>query len=72
MSDPATEHDRQVERLSKAEEPTGRQDLIAPSPTTEQSDPAPVDVQRGMRLWLGFTIVGVLFVVVIIVFWAMR
>ena len=66
-SDPA--RDRTTERLEKAEKPTGRQDLIAPPPTTEPSDPTRVDVRRGQRLWLGFLAVAVVFIVIIGIIW---
>lgn len=67
-STPRTSHEQQVERLSEAQKSTGRQDLIAPPPTTEQSDPVHIDIRRGERIWLGFTLVGTLFVAVIVYF----
>lgn len=45
----------------------GRQDRNAPEPTVEKSDPTPVDVDRGQRMWLGVALVGVVFLIVIIV-----
>jgi ferric-dicitrate binding protein FerR (iron transport regulator) len=68
MSDSQQRHDAEVDRLSKATEPTGRQDIISPDVTTEQSDPTPVDMKRGARVWLGFMLVGGLFVAIIIYF----
>jgi hypothetical protein len=72
MINSSTSHDEQVKRLSEAQEPTGRQDLISPPPTTEKSDSTPVDVQRGMRLWVGFAALGIIFFAVIIYVWATR
>jgi hypothetical protein len=69
VSNPSTTpHDQKIDRLSKAQEPTGRQDFVAPPPTTEKSDPTPVDVRRGERLWIGFMAVGLIFVAVIVYF----
>jgi ferric-dicitrate binding protein FerR (iron transport regulator) len=68
MSNPQTQHDAEVERLTKLEEPTGRQDIISPPATTEQSDPTPVDMQRGARVWLGFALVGIVFLAIIAYF----
>lgn len=70
MSTSDSAHDRTTERLAEAEKPTGRQDLIAPPATAEQSDPTPVDVRRGQRLWLGFLALSVVFVAIIAVIWA--
>jgi hypothetical protein len=72
MSDAQQRRDTEVERLSKATEPTGRQDIISPDVTTEQSDPTPVDMKRGARVWIGFMLVGALFVAIIIFLWATR
>jgi hypothetical protein len=60
-------NDPRKQPLADAQAETGRQDLVAPTPTTEKSDPTPVDVGRGKRLWLGFSLVGVIFAAVIIV-----
>ena len=72
MSNPQTSHDAEVDRLSKIEESTGRQDIISPSATTEKSDPTPVDMQRGARVWLGFTLVGIIFLAIIVYFLVAR
>ena len=72
MSDSQRNQDVEVSQLSKAEEPTGRQDIVSPDATTEQSDPTPVDMQRGVRVWLGFTVVGILFLAILIYFWTTR
>lgn len=68
MSDSQTRHDAAVNRLSKIQEPTGRQDIISPPATAEPSDPTPVDMQRGARVWLGFTVVGIIFLAIIAYF----
>ena len=49
------------------EKDTGRQDIRAPEPTLEKSDPTPVDVKRGQRLWLGITLVSLIFLLIIAV-----
>jgi len=72
MSDSQRNQDVEVTRLSKAEEPTGRQDIISPDATTEQSDPTRIDMKRGARVWLGFTLVGILFLAILIYFWTTR
>jgi hypothetical protein len=50
-------------------EDTGRQDEVSPPVTTEKSDSTPVDIQRGQRLWLGFSIVALIMLAVLIYFW---
>jgi ferric-dicitrate binding protein FerR (iron transport regulator) len=72
MSDSQQRHDTEVEQLSKATEATGRQDIISPDVTTEQSDPTPVDMKRGAHVWVGFMLVGALFLAIIIILWATR
>jgi len=72
MSDSQRNQEANVKRLSKEEEATGRQDIVSPDATTEQSDPTPVDMQRGARVWLGFILVGILFLAILIYFWATR
>lgn len=51
---------------------TGRQDVAAPAATVEKSDPTPVDEERGRRMVLGISLVGVLFLIVIILVLALR
>jgi hypothetical protein len=46
----------------------GRQDIQAPEANPEKSDPTPVDEKRGLRMWLGTTLVGVIFLIIIIWF----
>jgi hypothetical protein len=46
----------------------GRQDVNAPPPTIEKSDPTPVDNARGMRLWVGYMAVGAIMIAIIIYF----
>lgn len=45
----------------------GRQDVNAPEANPEKSDPTPVDEKRGMRMVVGTTLVGVVFLIIIIV-----
>ena len=45
----------------------GRQEVQAPTPTGEKSDPTPVDQKRGARLWLGVVLVAVAFVAIIVI-----
>jgi len=44
---------------------SGRQDVSAPEPTLEKSDPTVVDVKRGQRLLLGVVLVGIVFAAVV-------
>jgi hypothetical protein len=67
MSASSSTNDPRKQPLADAQKDTGRQDLVAPPPTTEKSDPTPVDIRRGQRVWLGFMLVAVIFVAVIIV-----
>lgn len=69
MSTRDEKREQLVDQLTEAEKPTGRQDLISPPATAEPSDSTPVDMQRGFRIWVGFTLVGVLFVLIIAYFW---
>jgi hypothetical protein len=49
---------------------TGRQDIAAPEPTLEKSDPTPVDIKRGQWMVLGVSLVGVIFVIIaVLVVW---
>ena len=50
----------------------GRQDIQAPTPSVEKSDPTPVDQRRGRRLWLGIVLVAIVFVFVAIIAAATR
>lgn len=68
MSDSEYEREQALKRLADAEKSTGRQDLISPTPSTEPSDPTPVDMERGRHLWLGFTLLGIIFLVIIAYF----
>lgn len=45
---------------------SGRQDVSAPDATVEKSDPTSVDVKRGIRLMVGITLVGVIFLAVLL------
>jgi hypothetical protein len=45
----------------------GRQDIQAPTPSVEKSDPTPVDQRRGRRLWLGVVLVAIVFIVAAII-----
>ncbi|MGH2550231.1 MAG: hypothetical protein ACRDHN_12620 [Thermomicrobiales bacterium] len=72
MSVPDTPRERIVERLTKAQENTGRQDLIVPPPTTEKSDPTSIDIERGRHIWVGFGSVGIIFFAVILYFLVFR
>ncbi|CAN5379484.1 hypothetical protein BH09CHL1_BH09CHL1_29700 [soil metagenome] len=66
MTTPEMDNNRKVSALTDAQNSTGRQDLIAPDATTEKSDATPVDMMRGKRLWLGFSLVAIVFAAVIV------
>lgn len=68
MQSPNISHEPDVDELSDAQKSTGRQDLISPPATAEQSDPTPVDMRRGERVWLGFALLGVIFLAIILYF----
>ena len=51
---------------------TGRQDVSSPAATVEKSDPTPVDQRRGQRMYLGISLIALVFVAVIIAVIAAR
>jgi hypothetical protein len=57
---------RMSQMSPRYQDDTGRQDVAAPAATVEKSDPTPVDEKRGQRMLLGISLVGVLFLIVII------
>jgi hypothetical protein len=45
----------------------GRQDIKAPEPTLEESEPIPKQVERGRRLWLWIGVVALIFAVIAVI-----
>jgi len=45
---------------------TGRQDIASPDVNPAPSDPLPVDKARGTRMWLGITLIGIIFLAIIL------
>lgn len=45
----------------------GRQDVAAPEPSLEESNPIPVQQAQGQRLWLWIGVVALIFVIIAVV-----